>query len=216
MGIRALLFDLDGVIRYWDDTHDRRVEVAAGLPRGVIAEIAFAPRLLQPAITGQVTDEQWRAGVAAELESRFPQVSGASVVQDWSTSSGHVDVALLQLVQQYRQLVPVSLLTNATTRLAADLAHLGIADAFDSVFNSAVIGHAKPAPQLFHAVLGSLGLVPDTVAYIDDTLAQIQAAAALGIHAIHYRDRVQMCASLNALLPAARRASSSPRPLRLP
>jgi putative hydrolase of the HAD superfamily len=89
---------------------------------------------------------------------------------------------------------------NATTRLAADLACLGIADAFDSVFNSAVIGHAKPSPQMFHAVLDALGLVPDEVTYVDDTLAHINAAGALDMHAIHYRDRVQMCASLNALL----------------
>lgn len=204
MGIQALLFDLDGVIRHWDETHDRQVEVVAALPRGTIAAIAFAPRLLQPAITGQVTDEQWRAEIAAELERRFPQVSGATVVQDWSVSSGHVDWVLLQLVRQYRQQVPVSLLTNATTRLATDLARLGIADAFDGVFNSAVIGSAKPSPHIFHAALDALGLVPNDVAYIDDTLTHITAAAALGIHAIHYRDRVQMCTSLDALLPAAR------------
>ena len=89
------MFDLDGVIRHWDDAHDWRVEVSAGLPRGTIAEIAFTPRLLHPGITGQVTDEQWRAGIAAELESRFPQVSGATVLQDWSASSSQVDVALL-------------------------------------------------------------------------------------------------------------------------
>jgi HAD superfamily hydrolase (TIGR01509 family) len=205
MGIQALLFDLDGVIRHWDDTHDRQVEGAAALPRGAMAAIAFAPHLLQPAITGQVTDEQWRAEIAAELERRFPHVTGATVVQDWSASSGQVDWVLLQLVRQYRQQVPVSLLTNATTRLAADLAHLGIADAFDSVFNSAVIGSAKPSPQIFHAALDALGLVPKDVAYIDDTLAHTKAAAALGIHAIHYRDRVQMCASLDVLLPAVRR-----------
>jgi putative hydrolase of the HAD superfamily len=163
MGIQALLFDLDGVIRHWDDTHDRQVEGAAALPRGTMAAIAFAPHLLEPAITGQITDEQWRAEIAAELERRFHQVPGATVVQEWSASSGQVDGALLQLAQQYRRQVSVSLLTNATTRLAADLTRLGIADAFDGVFNSAIIGSAKPSPQIFHAALDTLGFVPSDV-----------------------------------------------------
>lgn len=38
-----------------------------GLPEGTLAGTAFHPDHLLPAITGRVTDEEWRAGVAAAL-----------------------------------------------------------------------------------------------------------------------------------------------------
>ena len=186
-----------------DDEHDRRVEVAAGLPPGAIASIAFAPQLLQPAIVGRVTDEQWRAGIAVELQQQFPHVSGADVVQRWSAWCGRVDQAMFQLVQQYRQRLFVGLLTNATTKLASDLAHLGITDAFDDIFSSAVIGYAKPSPQIFRVVLTALGRAPGEVAYIDDTPIHVNSAATLGINAIQYRDIAQLRESLNVVVGPA-------------
>ncbi len=203
MSIRALLFDLDGVIRRWDDDQDQQVEAAAGLPRGIITEIAFAPSLLQPAITGQVTDEQWRAGIAMELQQRFPSASSAEIVQHWSASSGCVDREMLKFVQQYRQRLPVWLLTNATSRLSTDLACLGITNAFDGILNSADLGYAKPSSEIYHLALDRLRLAPSEIAYIDDTLTHVSAAAALGIHAIHYRDPAQLRESLNLALDSA-------------
>jgi len=38
-----------------------------GLPRGTIAKVAFAPDRFGPALTGTVTDAQWRQGVAEAL-----------------------------------------------------------------------------------------------------------------------------------------------------
>lgn len=50
---RALLVDLDGVIRSWRSQADLDREREFGLPPGVIRRIAFAPERLMPAITGK-------------------------------------------------------------------------------------------------------------------------------------------------------------------
>jgi hypothetical protein len=61
---RALLIDFDGVIRRWPAS-EANLETRYGLPAGAIRSVAFAPALLLPAITGEVSDESWRAGVSA-------------------------------------------------------------------------------------------------------------------------------------------------------
>ncbi len=64
----ALLVDLDGVNRRWRKTHDDAVEAAHGLPPGSLRSAAFAPELVELAITGQISDEAWRSNIAESLE----------------------------------------------------------------------------------------------------------------------------------------------------
>lgn len=59
---RALLIDLDGVIRTWRSQEDPDRERGFGLPPGAIRRIAFAPEWLMPAITGQIADAAAAAG----------------------------------------------------------------------------------------------------------------------------------------------------------
>ena len=54
--IKALLIDLDGVIRLWPATQDADAEIAVGLPDGAIKRVAFAADLLLPAITEQQSE----------------------------------------------------------------------------------------------------------------------------------------------------------------
>ncbi|MCX0247876.1 hypothetical protein [Streptomyces drozdowiczii] len=65
----TLYCDIDGVIRHWPAADP--LEQAHGLPLGALAATAFAPARLQPAITGKVTDEEWRSAVAADLTDTY-------------------------------------------------------------------------------------------------------------------------------------------------
>lgn len=47
---------------------------------------------------------------------------------------------------------------------------LGVRDRFEAVLCADEIGHAKPAPEAFHAVCAALGLPPERVAYVGDRL----------------------------------------------
>src|SRR5882724_6971438 len=73
----AVLCDIDGVLRHWPPARD--LEQAHGLPAGAFAAAAFAPARLQPAITGQVTDEQWRSTVVADLAENYGSAEQAQI-----------------------------------------------------------------------------------------------------------------------------------------
>ena len=88
--IRVVLTDLDGVIRRWPDTQFSSVEDAHGLPRGCMARAAFHESLLTDAITGVVTDAEWRRRVAARLGAQFGATAAAAAVAAWSASVGDV------------------------------------------------------------------------------------------------------------------------------
>lgn len=184
---KALLIDLDGVLRIWDSAHDRTIERTNGLPPGTILATAFAPELLTPAITGAVSDEVWRLQVARQLQAQFPHVDAARIVTEWSEPAGALDPITFALITACRKRVPVALITNATTRLPRDLDRLGLSNAFDHVINSSVVGAAKPSAAMFHAALQTVGLPATQVMYVDDSPGHVDAATRQGIVGHVYR-----------------------------
>lgn len=67
---------------------------------------------------------------------------------------------------------------------------------FDAVSLSFEVKAMKPAPEIYHDMLGKLRLPPECCAYIDDMPENVEAAARLGMHAIRYTDPVQLRNSL--------------------
>lgn len=161
-----LLLDLDGVLRAFPPVAPE------------IAEIAFEPTLLHRAVTGEISDEQWRHEVG----------------RDWAATPGEVITEALALVRAARRQCFVALLSNATTRLEADLAHLGLDTEFDAVFNSARLGVAKPDPEIFRRVLAELGY--STAVFCDDTEENAKAACAAGLDGVHVPDTAALRTAL--------------------
>lgn len=57
----------------------------------------------------------------------------------------------------------------------------------------------KPEPAIYTLLLERYGLVAQECVFLDDTLANIKAAEALGIHGIHFQNKEQAEAELRAL-----------------
>lgn len=70
---------------------------------------------------------------------------------------------------------------------------------------------AKPDPELYRRALEVVGALPHQVVFIDDLLENVQAARALGMHAIQFEDSAQLMQALRAdgLLPDPRPAVGS-------
>jgi HAD superfamily hydrolase (TIGR01509 family) len=185
--IRAVLCDLDGVIRDWTGQDDAGIERRFGLPPGTIKGVAFDPELLLSAITGQIADAAWRGEVVHRLKHRYPGADAEGAMAAWSAPTGAIDREALALVQQVRERAPVALVTNATDRLDADLARLGVLDAFDYIVNSSAVGAAKPDRAIFDHALGLVGVDAREALYIDDTERYLGPAAELGLRCHHYR-----------------------------
>jgi len=175
----AVLIDLDGVLRRWD-ADDVALERDCGLPPGAIREVAFAPDLIRPALTGAVADGVWRDRIADRLRSRHPGADVERAVSLWSSGCGEVDERVLALLRRVRPECKVVLVTNATTRLRSDLERLGLPDELDHVVNSAEVGTAKPDPAIFEAALRAAGTAAAEALFVDDLPVHVRAAERLG------------------------------------
>jgi putative hydrolase of the HAD superfamily len=193
---RALLLDLDGVLRRWPTDLATRAERAAGLPLGSIHAAAFEPGLLRRAITGAIDDATWRSEAALRIARDHPHGSAKQALVAWSAAVGEVDAEVRALVAQARERARVVLVTNATTRLGNDLRALGLSDALDDVVNSSVVGHAKPDERIFRAALERAAIPRERALFVDDAPANVAAAQALGIVGHLFRDPAGLAEAL--------------------
>jgi putative hydrolase of the HAD superfamily len=173
--IAALVLDLDGVVRHFDPDHEADVCRRHGLEPGAIRDAVFASATTDAVITGRVTRDEWIATVGEEIG--LPEAVAA-----WGRSPATVDEEVLAVVDEVRATGrPVVILTNGTSTIDEELVALDVVDRFDRIFNSAVIGHAKPDVRAFRHVLDALDLPGERVAFADDSPAKLVGAAELGM-----------------------------------
>lgn len=189
----ALVCDLDGVVRHYDLVAQAAVEARYGLPEGAISRACFSSPLLLDAISGRVRDQEWREAAARQLTA-LAGARATDAVREWSDLPVALADDVLALLAQVRVRHPVVLLTNATDRLPEDLERLGVADAFDQIVNTSVVGAAKPDARAFAAAaiaverLLDRSVQPESIAFVDDTERNVVAAEAFGWRGHIYRD----------------------------
>jgi putative hydrolase of the HAD superfamily len=72
--------------------------------------------------------------------------------------------SLQHLKKKYR----IAVISNADGKIADVLARCGIADLFETITDSGLVGHEKPHPAIFDAALRSLGVSPESSLYVGD------------------------------------------------
>jgi HAD superfamily hydrolase (TIGR01509 family) len=72
--------------------------------------------------------------------------------------------ALLRLGENYR----LGVISNADGKIAEILDRCGIADLFETITDSGIVGKEKPHPAIFEAAVNSLGVVPEESLYVGD------------------------------------------------
>ena len=123
--IKCVFFDFDGVLRNWD-YDERRFKELYGVPIEAFREVAFAKERVGEAVRGVVTSEEWRAGVGEELKKNHNHDQVGAAIADWNIRTGQIVPEVLEIVKACKQLLPVALMTNATTRLPWELEQLGL------------------------------------------------------------------------------------------
>ena len=102
------------------------IERRHGLPHGALTAAAFAPELLRPAILGTHDDATWRAAIADRLAVEHPRADARAAVAEWARSPGAADPAAVAFLDARRADHVICFVTNATSRLRADLAALDL------------------------------------------------------------------------------------------
>jgi putative hydrolase of the HAD superfamily len=198
VSLKAVLFDMDGVIRHWDSEGAYAGEATYGLPRGAIEEVAYTIPEFMATQVGTVTARQWADAVGRALAERYGP--GAEKAADvYFDYAGRVDREMVALVAAVREHTTVALLSNATDQLREHLAHHELVDAFDVVFCSAEIGVAKPDPAIYVHAATVLGVAPADCFFTDDRPENVDGARAAGMHAEVFTNRATLTAHLREL-----------------
>lgn len=178
--IRAVVFDLDGVVRHFNPDHVRAIERGHGIAEGAIEAFAFAQPHIEAVTTGRISRATW-------VEMIAQRIGSTAAAAEWGSQPSHVDPNMLQLAAELRDAgVVTAILTNGTDTIPAEAAELGLARHFDPIFNSAAIGCIKPDKRVFLHVLDRLGLEAHEVFFTDDSERKLQGARSCGMHFHHF------------------------------
>lgn len=196
--VRGLLLDFGGVVwdMRWDVAH--ALEAAHGLPCNALVDTLYRTPTWAALERGRGDRAAWLEEAHRLLEARagrpLPRLH-----ETWRAAQALVP-ATLTLVQALRPAYRIGLLSNADRSLRERLRDgLGILGCFDVVVCSAEVGVAKPEPAIYRVAARRLGLAPPECLFVDDSVANVAAARALGMRAVHFRlDRGDDLAALLA------------------
>ncbi len=115
--------------------------------------------------------------------------------------------ALLRLAEKYR----LGVISNADGKIAEVLDRSGIAECFETITDSGIVGKEKPHPAIFEAAVRSLGVTPQESLYTGDVYSvDYLGATRVGMQAVlfdvvgAYKDnglpRVESLEQLESLL----------------
>ncbi|MEZ0395943.1 MAG: HAD family phosphatase [Anaerolineales bacterium] len=201
----AFVFDLGGVLLDWNPRRLFR-EFFDGDPAALetfLAEIDF------PAWNAELDRGRPIAEAVADLSRRFPHYAAplqAYHLRWEETVLGPIQpvVGLLARLKQAGR--PLFALSNwSAETFALVRARYDFLGWFDRLVISGEIGLIKPEEAVFRTFLDLIGRRPGECLFIDDSQANIAAAARLGFQTIHFLSPEQLNAELaaRALLPPA-------------
>ncbi|WP_432119786.1 HAD family hydrolase [Streptomyces sp. bgisy032] len=184
----AVLCDVDNVIRFYDLTRLAALEQAAGLSEGTTTRVAYAPETDLPLLLGKISKEEWVEAIVSGLAGEVPEPQARELGTALAEAPFRADEVVVTALRRIREQMPLVLVTNATLELESDLALLGLSDLADHVVSSARVGVVKPDREIYEIAAARAETDIERCLFIDDRLENIEAAVALGMTGLHYRD----------------------------
>ncbi len=198
--IKALIFDFGGVL-VRTESHEARRQVAErlGLSPEELYAIVFESEASILAELGRMSSrDRWQR--VADLLGLHSVEESVAVMREFF-SGDVLDTELVNCVRRMRGRYRIALLSNFTDSLPRLIENeYGLGDCFDAIIVSALVGMRKPDPAIYRLTLERLQVAPQEAIFIDDMAENVQAAAALGIHAIQFESREALCSELSTLL----------------
>ena len=199
--IRAVFFDFGSVLIRAEDNSKREAwEKRLGLSPGELAATIFESEAAARATVGEVTTaEMWQQiGERLQLDDEQRRQLQADFFRGDNLNAELVEFAR-ELQPRYR----LAILSNAWSNARRIFSQVyGLDDTFETMIISAEVGLAKPDPRIYHLAVERLDVRPEEAIFLDDRLENVEAAQAVGLRAVHFRDNVQAIAEMRAYLDA--------------
>ena len=193
--IRALIFDVGGVLVRTDDPAPRRrAEQRFGLGPGRAEFLVFNSEMGRQAQHGQMSAAELWAWVQAQLG--VDDATLAAFRRDFF-GGDRLNAADVDLIRRLHGPYQTAIISNAMDDLTDVVTHrYPMADAFDLIVGSAYEGIMKPDARIFQRTLERLGRQPNEAIFVDDFMHNVEGARAVGMHAIHYTPQTDVAADL--------------------
>jgi HAD superfamily hydrolase (TIGR01509 family) len=180
--IEAVVFDLDGVLIDSEPVWEQ-------VRRGLVTErgghwAADAQRRLM----GMSTPE-WARYLSEDLGVGLPPGEVAALVTERMAARYREHIPLLPgaagAVRRLAARWPLGLASSAPAVLIETvLQAAGLRPDFQVTMSTEQVPHGKPAPDIYLAVAGRLGVQPSDAAAVEDSSNGLRSAAAAGLHVI--------------------------------
>ena len=200
MTIRAALFDVGGVILSSPFDAFARYEADHGLPAGFLRRV----NSVDPDTNAWARLERsdldlagFAAAFADESEALGHRVAGEDVL---ALLAGDVRPEMVEAVRRCGERLQTAMLTNNVVGHAASPEMAALADLFDVVVESSVVGVRKPDPAFYELACGLLGITPSEAVFLDDLGINLKPARAMGMTTIKVTDPTAALADLETVL----------------
>jgi putative hydrolase of the HAD superfamily len=206
--IRAVVSDFGGVLTSPLFEGFARVQADTGVPPRAFGEAlqrAGEPNPLFAVEVGAISEAEFLAALERELAVILGrEVSLHGFAERYMGALDANDALFTHYRALHGRGIRFALCTNNVREWEPHWrAKLPIDELFETVVDSGFVGVRKPDPAIYAIVLERLGLPAAACAFVDDIARNVEAAAALGFAAIHFRDTTQTIAELDALLAGA-------------
>jgi epoxide hydrolase-like predicted phosphatase len=186
MSLKAVIFDFGGVlVRTHSQDLRRRWEERLGLQPGQAESIVFGGETDWSVQLGVTTNEahwQWLGRRFGLEDDTLEELRRDFFADD------ALDVGLLAYIDRLRLAgYHTGILSNAGDNARDFFAHTySVTGHFDSITISAEEGIMKPDTRIFEIALRRAGSKPTEAVFVDDLLANVEAARRLGMRGVHF------------------------------
>ena len=156
---------------------------------------------------GNISEAEFLAELGCELETELGHEPELHRFSEIYFEALDPNEPMIELMRSLRDAVASGwpLLTN-NVREWEPLwrAMVPVDEIFELVVDSAFVGMRKPEPEIYDLTLERLGGVPpETCLFVDDIDVNCDAARALGMTAVHFRDNEQAIPEIQKALSSA-------------
>jgi glucose-1-phosphatase len=201
MSVRAVLFDLGGVIVRTEYQAPRQhLAESLGMDYDDIDRIVFGGGTngsAARATLGQISEDEHWLNVMKILKQPASQ---SERIRTEFFAGDIVDRTILDFLRSIRPKYKTGLISNAWSGLRNYVLREKFDDAFDDMIISSEVGTAKPSEEIFHIALKQLGVSPNEAVFVDDFIENIQACEKVGMKGIYFRDAESAMKQLKTLL----------------
>jgi len=176
----------------------RRYERDLGIQPGSINRTMFDSDDWQQVLVGQMTSEEYWARLGPRLNLMTPERIEA--FRQRYQGDEAINEGVLELIRHLYGEYRLAVLSNCPAGLSEWLKRWQILHFFDQVLCSGDEGLAKPDPAFFLLALTRLGVLPQEAVFVDDSAGHVQAARALGLHALRFDTASTLAEDLGRLL----------------